>query len=67
MSHHNIRRIMNRLTRKEAVNVVKCIKYLKGVVEDNKLPRALLTKIMMVQKLLSRTELYKLYIKGLLI
>lgn len=42
---------MNRLTRKEAVNVVKCIKYLKGVVEDNKLPRSLLSLDMLLNNL----------------
>ena len=58
---------MNKLSIKEAKNVVKCIKYLKDVVEDNKLSRENLTKIMMIQRLLSRTEIYKLYIRGLLI
>ena len=58
---------MNRLSSEEAKNVVKCIKYLKGVVKDNKLSRTDLTRMMMIQKLLSRRELYKLYIKGLLV
>ena len=58
---------MNRLSNEEARNVVKCIKYLKFVVEDNKLSRSDLTKIMMIQRLLSRTELYKLYIQHLLV
>ena len=58
---------MNRLSIEEAKNVVKCIKYLKGIVKDNKLSRENLTKILMIQRLLSRTEIYKLYIKGLLI
>lgn len=57
---------MNRLSIEEAKNVVKCIKYLKLIVEDNKLSRTNLTKIMMIQRLLSRKEIYKLYIKGLL-
>ena len=58
---------MNSLSNEEARNVVKCIKYLKSVVEDNKLSRSDLTKIMMIQRLLSRTELYKLYIQHLLV